>query len=84
LKKAGLVPAFLPAPFEMPVAACCHWAVFDGAIQQTVDGLHGTLEILSCSSYVPSLPIGVRSQSTGDARPRTRRVTRLEMPLWTK
>src|SRR5258706_167391 len=30
--------------------------------QQTVDGLHGTLEIVSRSSYVPSAPIGVRSR----------------------
>jgi hypothetical protein len=30
-------------------------------IQQTVDGLHGTLEIETRSSYVLSAPIGVRS-----------------------
>jgi hypothetical protein len=27
--------------------------------QQTVDGLHGALEILTRSSYVPKAPIGV-------------------------
>jgi hypothetical protein len=37
--------------------------------QQTVDGLHGTLEIRNRSSYVPSSPIGVRSPAVPeDAR----------------
>jgi hypothetical protein len=84
LKKAGLAPAFLSTPFEKSVAACRHWVVFDSVIQQTVDGLHGTLEIPSRSSYVLSLPTGVRSPLSGEARPKMRVSARLEMPLWMK
>src|SRR5271169_2587287 len=40
-------------------AGCCHCV---GVIQQTVDGLQGTLEILPRSSYVPSAKIGGWSQ----------------------
>jgi hypothetical protein len=53
MEKAGFAPAFLlvrrfhtPAPRRS---------------QQTVDGLHGVLEIPARSSYVPNSPIGVRS-----------------------
>jgi hypothetical protein len=53
--------------------------------QQTVDGLHGTLEIRSRSSYVPNSPIGVRSPGfPEDARLNAARSARLEMPIWMK
>jgi hypothetical protein len=82
IAKAGLAPAFLLCVFNRrPAARCCHLAFF---IQQTVDGLHATLEILSRSSYVPSLPTGVRSPLSGEARPKMRVSARLEMPLWMK
>jgi hypothetical protein len=70
-QKAGLAPAFL---FWFQRRCCLlppsrhGFAVKSGAIQQTVDGLHGTLEIESRSSYVPSAPIGVRSGFPEDAR----------------
>jgi hypothetical protein len=53
-------------------------------IQQTVDGLQRALEIPSRSSYVPSSPTGVRSPLSGEARPKMRAPSRLEMPLWMK
>jgi hypothetical protein len=55
--KAGIAPAFCFD--EIAAAHCCHALANQ---QQTVDGVHTRLEIRSRSSYVPSLPIGVRSR----------------------
>jgi hypothetical protein len=58
--------------------------------QQTVDGLHGALEIGLRSSYVPNAPIGVRCPGYPAMRARTRRgskrpeLQRLELPIWMK
>jgi hypothetical protein len=60
-EKAGPAPAFFI--FHRQAAArCCHRAL---VLQQTVDGLQGTLENPARSSYVPSTSIGVRSRFSG-------------------
>jgi hypothetical protein len=84
IEKAGLAPAFLSTLLSslLPPAAIGPFST--SPFQQTVDGLHGTLEIPSRSSYVPSLPTGVRSPLSGEARPKMRVSARLEMPLWMK
>jgi hypothetical protein len=74
------VPAFLFALICCDDA--CEWTP-KPASQQTVDGLNGTLEIHTRSSYVPHSPIGVRSRFTEDAR-LNGATMRLEMPIWMK
>jgi hypothetical protein len=54
MEKAGLRAGLLFVP------AISHTRVATTP-QQTVDGLHGALEIGARSSYVPNSPIGVRS-----------------------
>jgi hypothetical protein len=51
LEKAGLAPVFC-------LSRHCHLLPLKPSPQQTVDGVQGTLEILSRSSYVPNSPIG--------------------------
>jgi hypothetical protein len=54
-------------------------------LQQTVDGLHGALEIAPRSSYVPNSLIGVRSPVSGEARRLNMRGLRAPgMPIWMK
>jgi hypothetical protein len=85
IEKAGLAPAFLVYVINRRLlTAAAISAFFRYAFQQTVDGLQGTLEIPSRSSYVPNLPTGVRSPLSGEARPKMRVSARLEMPLWMK
>ena len=52
-------------------------------LQQTVDGLHGVLEIRPRSSYVPTLPIGARSPVPGEACRLNSCASRAPgMPIW--
>jgi hypothetical protein len=50
---------FFPGFFAALLPAAAIARLKPDAVQQTVDGLNGTLEILARSSYVPSVPIGV-------------------------
>jgi hypothetical protein len=57
--------------------------------QQTVDGLHGVLEILARSSYVLKTPDGVWSRHCRRCAPERGaqdlpKFVHLEMPIWMK
>jgi hypothetical protein len=67
----------------MPAAAIS--PMLQPSLQQSVDGLNGTLEIPARSSYVPSLAPGVGSPAIcGGSAPQCGAINVLGMPTWMK